>query len=145
MKKILVYIFFFCVFLGYQHFTYAQEGGKIYLKAEASQKYGPVIQSFPADNTTLTSLIKRAGNYLMLGVSQGNLIILGKNRHPLFPGNKSISQNEKFEVIGTGKIEELINMGLKNITVIEYRGNIISLTNGNYTLVNEIVCPPGCP
>ncbi len=145
MKKISIYIFFLFLFLGYQFSAHAQEDGKILLKAKANQKYGPVIQSFPADNNTLKSLINKAGNFVLFGVSNGELTILGHDKSILYPSDKPVSENEKFEIFSVNKVEELMNLGTENATIIEYRGNIISLTNGNYTLASETVCPPNCP
>lgn len=141
----LNYIMLACILLGYQSYSNAQEIGKIFSKSEANQKYGPVIQSFPADDTTLTSLISKAGNYVMFGVSNGNLTILGHDRNLLYPKNKSVSSSEKFRVFSVSKVEDLIKRGTQNVTIIEYRGNIISLTKGNYTLAAGTVCPPNCP
>jgi len=145
VKKIFIYIFFPFFFLGYQFSVHAQEDGKILLKTEANQKYGPVIQSFPADNNTLTSLIDKAGNYMMFGISNNELTILGHNKSVLYPKNKPVSKDEKFEVISVDKVKELMNLGTQDVTIIEYRGNIISLTNGSYTLISKSICPPNCP
>lgn len=139
------YLFLVFFLISTNHFMKAQDIGTIYSKAEANQKFGIVIQSFSMKDTTISSLIAEAGNYIMFDVKNNQVIILGQKRAPLYPTKKTaVSTDEIFKVYSVNKVKELIKLGNNNTTIIEYRGNVISLTNGDYTLEEGAICPPFC-
>ena len=42
------------------------------------------------------------------------------------------------------KVEELLKLGKNIATFVEYRGNVLTITNGAYTLELSTDCPPNC-
>jgi hypothetical protein len=42
-------------------------------------------------------------------------------------------------------INELLEKGKNTLSTIEIRGDVLSITNGIYTLEFSTICPPFCP
>jgi hypothetical protein len=120
--------------------SYSQDiVGKIYSNTEADSLYGPVLTfiSIPCDQ--LNNLTSQTTNYLMFGILNGNLTILGDKRVVLYPESTEISQQD------VSLIQKIIKEGNSSMISIELRNNgIITITNGNYTLENGVFCPPFC-
>ena len=70
--------------------------------------------------------------------------ILDNNRKVLTPSNEKVDKEIPFKVYSVSIIKELLNLGKNNVTYIEQRGDIVSLTNGNFTLEFATTCPPIC-
>jgi hypothetical protein len=138
------YLYISLIVLSCNYLGYAQDAGNILSRGEANIKFGPVIHSYNIDNTLLDSLNTEAGNYIMFNFIDGNFIILGNNKTPLYPKNYTISAGGKYKVYSTSKVRELIREGNENTTTLEYRGDVITLTNGDYTLTGARTCPPFC-
>lgn len=145
MKSLSKDIIVLIIFISCGYSVHAQEIGKMLSKTEANQKYGPAIQSFSVEDTVLTSLISQAGNYIMFNFKNENIIILGQNRTPLYPKGVKVSSGEVFKIYSCSKVTQLMDLGKGTSTSIENRGNVVSLTNGDYTLEEGKSCPPVCP
>jgi hypothetical protein len=126
--------------------SYSQDiVGKIYSNTEADSLYGPVLTfiSIPCDQ--LNNLTSQTTNYLMFGILNGNLTILGDKRVVLYPESTEISQQDVFRYFSISLIQKIIKEGNSSMISIELRNNgIITITNGNYTLENGVFCPPFC-
>lgn len=144
MKTKLHYIIFSFLLISGLYLGQAQEIGKIFTKVEANQKFPAIIKSFTLNNSTLISLLTESGKYIMFSVDNGNLIIAGPNRKVLYPNNATVSVNATFKVYSSDMVSKLFSLGKESTTTIEYRDDIISLTNGDYTLEESSSCPPFC-
>ncbi|MFZ0455961.1 MAG: hypothetical protein WCE54_08935 [Ignavibacteriaceae bacterium] len=142
--KSLTKMFFLIVFLSSLYLTGAQTIGVIYTKAEADQKFGPVLNSVGIDTAQFRILLNRSGNYLLFKIDEGNLYILSENREPLFPGGFSVQPGEVYKIVSVSKIQELLYQGQNQQIFFEVRKNVYSLTNGSFTLEEIVDCPPFC-
>ena len=119
--------------------------GKIYTNAEANILFGPVKTSIPISSIQLTNLTHQTTNYLMLRILNENLTILGDKRIVLYPANATINPQDVFRYLSISLIQKIIRDGNSLVTNIEIRDNeILTITNGVYTLENSIECPPFC-
>jgi hypothetical protein len=119
--------------------------GKIYTNAEANSLFGPVITSVPISSIQLTNLTSKTTNYLMFRILNGNLTILGDKRMVLYPVNAIIDPKDVFRILSISLIQKIIRDGNSAMTYIEVRNNeILTITNGVYTLDYATLCPPFC-
>jgi hypothetical protein len=119
--------------------------GKIYTNAEANTLFGPVITSVPISSIQLTNLTSQTTNYLMFRVLNGKLTILGDKRLVLYPMSATVNLQDIFRYLSISLIRNIIKDGNSPTTYIEIRNNeILTITNGVYTLENTVECPPFC-
>ncbi|MDR3666987.1 MAG: hypothetical protein P4L35_09105 [Ignavibacteriaceae bacterium] len=119
--------------------------GKEYTMVDADNIYGPVITSVQISSNFLISLTNSTVNFIMFRINNGNLIILGDNRKSLHPSGIKISPQDEMRVFSVSLLKKLISDGNETNTKIEIRNNnILTLTNGNYTLEMSWPCPPTC-
>lgn len=142
--KSLKKIFLLMVLFGSICLTGAQTVGVIYTKAEADQKFGPVLNSVEMDTVKLETILSKSGSYLLFKIYEGNLYILSGNREPLYPADFSVKPEEVYKLVSVSKIVELLNRGQNQQVFFEVRKNVYSLTNGDYTLEEIVDCPPFC-
>jgi len=119
--------------------------GKMYSKAEADSVYGQVITSIQISTSLLTSLSGSTTNYLMFRINSGNLIILGDQRKPLYPSGIVVDPQTEMRLFSVSLVSKIITDGNNPYTIIEIRkNNVLTITNGNYTLEYSWPCPPQC-
>ena len=119
--------------------------GKIYTKVDADKIYGPVITSVQISSSFLSSLTNSTVSFIMFRINNGNLIILGDKRKLLYPSGIVVSPADEMRLFSVSLVKKLINDGNETNTKIEIRNNnILTLTNGNYTLEMSWPCPPSC-
>lgn len=145
MKIILVYVFLLIISIFNSCSNQTQEIGRIYSRTEANRKFGKIIRTYTFDNTRLDSLLTKTGKYIGFSAGYKNFFISGQNRTSVYPMVKEISKSEPLRIYSTDMVKRLITLGKESSTMIEYRDSVITLTNGNYTLEESILCPPICP
>jgi hypothetical protein len=119
--------------------------GKIYTKDEANRIYGSILSSPQISTSILASLTNNTTNYIMFRIINGNLIILGDQRRPLFPESVIVSPQDEMKVFSVSLVRKIIADGNNLNTFIEVRNNnILTVTNGIYTLEFSLQCPPNC-
>lgn len=118
--------------------------GTIYPAAEAESRFGSVHYSIEIGTEELKSFLNRTNNLLMFNIKDEKLYILGDGRESVYPAGFAPEQSEVYTVYSKSKIEELINEGKADRTIIEQRKDVLSVTNGIYTLENSSWCPPFC-
>lgn len=119
--------------------------GKIFSKEEAEKNFGPVSSSAEIISSQLASLCSQADKYVMFNIKDGTLSILKEGKALLYPEGFNIDAEEKYAVYSKSIVEELLNSGKADITFIEQRKDVMSLTNGQQTLEMGMWCPPYCP
>ena len=120
--------------------------GKIYTKDEATNIYGPVSTSVQISSSNLNSLTDNTTNYMMFRINNGNLVILGDQRKVLYPAGAIINPLDEMRLFSVSLVKKIIIDGNDSITKIEIRNNnVLTITNGNYTLEYSWPCPPTCP
>lgn len=122
----------------------AETIGEIFLKEEADKNFGPVLFSIEINSSELKAICGNTNKFLMFNIVDRDLNILGDNRIVLYPKGIIIDSAEVFAVYSKNKVSELLEKGEKEITFIEKRSEVISLTNGQYTLEVSGWCPPFC-
>lgn len=128
--------------------TFAQstnEVGKLYTKAKADQIYGKVIESVSLDSKLLKKIVDKAGKYVMFYFKNGTLRIFNEKRSEIFPNEgAAIDSNEPLRFFSTSKVNELLSSGKSDVTTVEVRQDILTVTSGMTTLEFAILCPPFC-
>ena len=120
----------------------AQVIGKIFDADYANKAFGEVLNSVEINNIELESMLKSAGEYIMLNIDTGDLRALDGERKSIRGFVKS--ENEVFYRMSTSQVDLLINKGTKSSTQIEMRPKTMTLTNGSFTLEMTLPCPPNC-
>jgi hypothetical protein len=143
--KVISKTIFFSIILFCSYFVQAQEIGVIFSKSVADQKYGEVLNSVEVNTSTLETLLEKSVNYIMFNIKGNNLYILGDGRKSIYPSDlMNVSPDEVFKMASISKVKELLNSGKSSQTFVEQRKNVLSITNGNYTLEEVTACPPMC-
>ena len=124
---------------------YACPQGKILSKEEANKLFGTVLVSKEMPSSTLMSLANKSTKVIMFNVIDNNIYIMDKNRKVLLPEGFAVSSSQEFHVFSTSIVHELLSNGNNPVTYIEKRKDVLTITNGNYTLEFAILCPPFCP
>lgn len=138
LKKLLLYILFFAAVTS----SSGQVVGKIFDAEYANENFGSVISSVLISNIELREMLEKAGTYIMLNIDTGNIRALDQNRTSVL--GTAESENEVFYKISTSRIELLFEKGGEKNTTIEMRPEILTLTNGEFTLDLTWPCPPYC-
>ena len=82
----------------------------------------------------------------MFRISDGKVIILGDQRKTLYSTDIIVDQKMEMRLFSVSLVRKLIADGNESSTKIELRNNnILTITNGNYTLEFSDACPPRCP
>lgn len=93
-----------------------------------------VITSVNVESSLLKELATKTKNVLMFGIFEGELVITGDNRKLLYPENYQLNDEDMLHVWSTDIILELLEKGKQNVSVVELRKEVMSITNGNHTL-----------
>ncbi|MCX6152243.1 MAG: hypothetical protein NTX22_17085 [Ignavibacteriales bacterium] len=141
MKNVILLLYFFLTIESLN----AQEYGRIYTKTEANALYGNVLVSIEISSAELNGYMFQTKDYLMFNIIDGELIILDNERKSLRPVGEQYSLSMVFKVYSISKMQELLNQGKEKIVKLEARENVISITNGDFTLEFSGNCPPVCP
>jgi hypothetical protein len=144
MKNNIKFSFCFLLILILSQINTAQTIGKIFSKEEADKNFGPVLSSVSIASSELKTLISQSDKYIMFSVKDGKLSILRDDRILLYPEGFKVNADEKYAVYSKSKVEELLNSGKADTTIIEQRKDVISITNGQHTLEMASWCPPFC-
>ncbi len=140
LHAIIISVFFICSMSFSQTIV-----GKIYSNTEADTIYGSVLTSVPISSVQLNNLTFQTTNYLMFRILNGNLTILGDKRIVLYPIGSDISAQDVFRYFSISLIQKIIKDGNNSMTYIELRNkNLITITNGLYTMEVGVECPPYC-
>lgn len=118
--------------------------GKLYTKAEADQLYGPVKQSISINTSTLTNLAAKTPDYILFNVINNSLYVLNSSRAVLQGPATAVSSSQVFKLFSVSMVKQLIQQGQSTTTSIELRANVLTVTNGDYTLEDALSCPPWC-
>ena len=81
----------------------------------------------------------------MFRINNGNLVILGDQRNVLYPAGAVVSPQDEMRLFSVSLVKKILFDGNNTNTNIEIRNNnVLTLTNGNYTLEYSWPCPPSC-
>ena len=124
----------------------AQEIGKIYPKAEAKVKFGAVIDSVIFPVADMKKLLEGTKNYAMFKIANGKAIILGDGRKVLYPNVAKVDSSQAFCYCSKSKLLELMNTVSANTNTVslEMHKFYFTITYGDSTLEDVLICPPFC-
>jgi hypothetical protein len=126
------------------------EIGKIYTKAEADSLFGPVLTVDTVKTTDLANLAKNTPKYMLFNLIDGKACVLNASREVIFNNSlvvgkaPTIEPTKVFRLFSTSKVLELIKQGGSDVTTIETKANVLTLTNGATVLEQSLPCPPHC-
>jgi hypothetical protein len=139
MKKMLLTVILMILIVAY---IYPQ--GKILSKDEANKLFGAVLVSKQIPSSELKALTVSSTKIIMFKIMNNDVYILGDNRKVLLPANAMVNEAESFSAYTISIVQELLSKGNEPITFIEKRNDVLTITNGNYTLEYSWICPPFC-
>jgi hypothetical protein len=125
--------------------TFSQTYGEIFTNTEANQKFGRVLISVALPTSSLQGLLNRTNNFIMFKIIDGEVFVLDKNRNVLYPEGKTFNSQEVFTMFSISVMNELLNLGNKDIVLVEQRSSVLSVSNGGFTLEVGVFCPTFCP
>lgn len=137
MKKILLIV----VLLAIQLFPQ----GKILSKENADQLFGPVLVSKEILTEPLKMYTNQSTNVIMFKLMNNDLYILDNNRNALLPLGSTINSTEVFSMYSVAVVQQLLSDGNNPFTYVEKRNDVLTITNGMFTLEYSLLCPPFCP
>ena len=139
MKKMLLAIVIITL-LG----SYIYPQGKILSKEEANKLFGAVLVSKQIPSSELKALTSNSTKIIMFKILNDDVYILGDNRKVLSPANAMVNETEPFSAYSVSIVQDLLNKGNEPTTFIEKRNEVLTITNGNFTLEYSLKCPPFC-
>ena len=119
--------------------------GKIISKKSANELFGPVLVSKEVPTENLKMNLNQSTNVVMFKIMNNDIYILNNNRDVLSPLGTTVSSSDVFSVYSISVVQELLNSGGSSVTYVEKRKEVLTITNGEYTLEYSIACPPVCP
>jgi hypothetical protein len=137
MKKMLFILAIFTIQLFPQ--------GEILTKENADQLFGPVLVSKEIPTETLKMYTNQSANVIMFKVMNNDLYILDNNRNALLPLGSTINSTEVFSMYSVAVVQQLLSDGNNPFTYVEKRNDVLTITNGMFTLEYSLLCPPFCP
>lgn len=117
--------------------------GEIFTAEKANQLFGKVTQSVEISTSELSSRIKLTEQQVMFRVENSKMNILGDNRKSLLT-KFEVNDSDVYHMFSKEKVKELLSSGGASTTYVEMRGDVLTVTNGNYTLEVSMLCPPFC-
>lgn len=137
MKKMLFILAIFTIQLFPQ--------GEILTKENADQLFGPVLVSKEIPTETLKMYTNQSFIVIMFKLMNNDLYILDNNRNALLPLGATINSTEVFSMYSVAIVQQLLSDGNSPFTTVEKRKDVLTITNGEYTLEFAGLCPPYCP
>lgn len=138
--------FSFCLFfiLLLSQTNTAQTIGKIFSAEEADELFGKVLTSVNIEASTLQDLVEKTENVLMFGIFDSELVIAGEGRKVLYPEDYQLNDEDVMHVWTIDIITDLLDKGKQDVSTVEIRSEVMTITNGLYTLEISGWCPPIC-
>jgi len=125
--------------------TNAQSYGQIFTKQQADSLYGPVITSIPFSKQSIKTFLTQTNNYIMFRIDNNSAIVLDNHRMPLYPSHIPMNSADVYTMYSASVLENLLSLGNNSTVYIEKRENVLSVTDGGYTMEYGLLCPPYCP
>lgn len=121
-----------------------QSLGEIIPRDDADQQFGTAGISKSISTNQLLKFAGMTNHLLMFNIVEENLIIMGDGRKILSPEGYTSEQETVYKVYSKTKVLELIETGGAQDNYIEFRGDTLTITNGDSTLEFGSLCPPIC-
>lgn len=119
--------------------------GKIFSKVEADKLFGKVLESKTIMSETLLDALNKVDYYIMFKLEDGQVAIADKFRNQITDTKVDLKADDVMHIYSKTKVAEVISNGGESLTTIEIRSEVMTITNGAYTLEMSATCPPICP
>ena len=93
----------------------------------------------------MSNFISMANGYIMFNIIDNKLVVLDRYRRLIFGDEKLYSHTTEFHVFSSSVVTELLRSGNASTVTVELRRDVLSVTNGDYTMEYSLLCPPVCP
>lgn len=140
-----VTLLFIILILGICNCSYSQTYGKLYTKSEADSLYGQVLYETGFSAEQVITFTGKTGSVLMFRFKDNQVIIADNNRNPIYPVSAQVNPTDIFSVYSVSLVNELLSKGGGGTVFIQRRQNVLTITNGQFTLEYATLCPPWCP
>ena len=118
----------------------AQPYGQIFTKQEADTQFGLVLASVAFTKQNIQNFLTQTNNYIMFRVVNNTAIILDNHRMPLYPTGVKMNSADEYVMYSTSVLEELLSLGNNDTVYIEQRSNVLSISNGEFTMEVGVPC-----
>jgi hypothetical protein len=118
--------------------------GEIFTRTAADQQFGAVLESVSISTITLKQLMTQTQKSLMFKIIDGVLYILDDRREVIYPSNQSVGAEVPFALYSLSIITDLLDQGDQSTTYVQRRSEVLTVTNGEYTMEVAAWCPPIC-
>lgn len=141
MRRIIFYAAFI---ISFSQVAFSQAAaGKIITSAEADNLFGKAEYGVQFNAAMLSGYL-RSSSYLFFSLNNRILIITNERKEIFYPLNGHIKGDEVFHVYSSKAIAELISKNPAGSLIIEQRKDVLTVTNGSFTLEFGYLCPPYC-
>jgi len=120
-----------------------EKAGKIISYGEADSLFGSPDKILMISLTKLDDFI-RLSDHLLINIVDEDIVILDKDRKALYPEEYQAKEDEVFHMYSSSVLKELLSRKQQDFISIELRKEVLTITNGNYTLEFGLLCPPYC-
>ena len=128
--------------------------GKMFGKQEANNLYGKVNNSVTINVKDLQNALNKAGDYILIGIKNGVVILRNDQRIPIGNESESVERNFVLYRFSKSMVEQLLKStsttktlsaaSSANIIIVELRASVLTLSNSEETLEMALPCPPLC-
>jgi hypothetical protein len=133
--------------------------GKIFSKPEAKTLFGKVIGSITIDKKELQQALSKAGDYVLLAVTNNRLVVCNEKKQLLNGSSYVLDKNQQMYVFSTSMVQKLLQpkVAAKTLDVssaalstsssaisVEVRAGVLTLSSETETLEFSMICPPIC-
>lgn len=118
--------------------------GKVFDKVEADKLFGKVLESKEVETQKLFDMLKKVDSYIMFNLMDDQVVVADKNRTLLSDSKVTLRSDDVMHLYSKARVDEVLLKGGKSVTYIERRTDVLTITNGVYTLEMSLTCPPIC-
>lgn len=153
MRLFVIYCLFVTLLVGAGNTLSAQgkygKVGKIFSVEEANNLFGQVKAKKTINTVYLKKVLKKAKHYVRLKLKNNFMTILEDEKdiekfNSQFSETAITTDDTPEHLFSKEVVEELLQKGGSDVTTIEERDGVLTVTNGAYTMEFASGCPPFC-
>lgn len=130
-------------------FSFAQTdtkvAGKVFPHSEAEKLFGPVQTSVKLPVELLKDQLRKVDDYIMFKVINNDVAITDKSRNTLRAAKGvRLGKSAVMHKYSKRVVEDLLSKGKADYVFFEKRNEVLTVTNGAFTMEFSTLCPPMC-
>ena len=122
----------------------AQTYGEIFTVNQANELFGPVISSVEVNCDELKNMMSLTKDVLLFLIKENKVEFANKERASLSDSSYIYDSKIVLKIVSLNVLRDLLVKGGCGTCFFEIRNNVVSITNGVYTLEKTGDCPPFC-